>query len=181
MHLRELSFDFVILSSSSRTHLKILRPRITYVCRNAKARKHFCAKEFDWQLLHRIERTAIHRIGEIDRGLDAKDQKRRHPYGLPVLCQIPVAVRSGDISQDHRVRPGSQVYNSYFFLLVELWRMLTAMARPICTEMRRTPKKALMQARKSNLSTFHSRNAPRTSISPITAAIMIADSITLGV
>lgn len=60
-------------------------------------------------------------------------------------------------------------------------RFLTAIKRPISTEAKITPKKAPMQATKSNLSIFHNRLTASTSIRPTTADIMIEASMAFGV
>lgn len=58
---------------------------------------------------------------------------------------------------------------------------LTAIKRPISTEMKTTPKKAPMQAMKSNLSIFHIKIAASTSKRPTTADMMMEARIALGV
>lgn len=57
----------------------------------------------------------------------------------------------------------------------------TAIKRPISTEIKTTPKKAPMQAMKSDLSIFHIRITASMSIKPITAHIMIEASMAFGV
>lgn len=58
---------------------------------------------------------------------------------------------------------------------------LTAIKRPISTEAKTTPKKAPMQAMKSNLSIFHIKIAALKSIRPMTADIMIDERMAFGV
>lgn len=64
---------------------------------------------------------------------------------------------------------------------VEEINKLTARARPPWTEMKRTPKKAVIITTKSNLSIFQMLQAAGRSMRPITAVTMIAPSTTLGV
>lgn len=59
--------------------------------------------------------------------------------------------------------------------------LITAIRRPISTLMKITPKKAPMQARKSNLSIFHSRITASMFTRPSTAAIIIDASTAFGV
>ncbi|KAB1993854.1 hypothetical protein ES319_D13G060900v1 [Gossypium barbadense] len=58
---------------------------------------------------------------------------------------------------------------------------LTATKRPISTEEKTTPKKALIQATKLNLSIFHIRVITLMSTKLITAYIMMEASIAFGV
>lgn len=59
--------------------------------------------------------------------------------------------------------------------------LYTAINRPISTDAKITPKKAPMQATKSNLSIFHMRIAAWKSIRLITADIMMAARMAFGV
>lgn len=58
---------------------------------------------------------------------------------------------------------------------------LTAIKRPISTDLNTTPKKAPIQATKSNLSTFHIKITASISIRPITADMIIEEIIAFGV
>lgn len=59
--------------------------------------------------------------------------------------------------------------------------LFTAMRSPISTETKTTPKKAPIQATKSNLSIFHSKTTASKSMRPMTADIMMDASIAFGV
>lgn len=59
--------------------------------------------------------------------------------------------------------------------------MLTAIRRPISTFLKITPRKAPMQAIKSNLSIFQSKTVASMSTRPITAAIIMEDRTAIGV
>ena len=67
---------------------------------------------------------------------------------------------------------------SFEYLLIFRY---TEIRRPISTFMKITPKKAPMQATKSNLSIFHSRTTSSMFTRFITAAIIIAASTAFGV
>lgn len=66
-------------------------------------------------------------------------------------------------------------------LLALIFMNLTATKRPISTEKKTTPRKAPMQATKSNLSIFQIRIAASKSIKPMTAEIMMEERIAFGV
>ncbi|KAG5581017.1 hypothetical protein H5410_051644 [Solanum commersonii] len=63
----------------------------------------------------------------------------------------------------------------------KLFRFFTAIKRPISTDWKTTPKKAPMQATKSNLSILYRRVIASISINPITADMMMEASIAFGV
>ena len=90
------------------------------------------------------------------------------------------------------VRPGGTSYEIKFKVIEDISsslenkylkaiQLLTAIKRPISTDLNTTPKNAPMQATKSNLSVFQIRYAASKSIRPITAVMMIDARMEFGV
>ena len=80
-------------------------------------------------------------------------------------------------SKDETLKMGLSI----FIQNTQLELLHTAIKRPISTLLKTTPKKAPIQARKSNLSIFHSSIAAGMSTRGNTAAMMIEASTAFGV
>ncbi|KAG9145412.1 hypothetical protein Leryth_022909 [Lithospermum erythrorhizon] len=129
-------------------------------------------------------------VGEVNCRINPDDQDARNPCCFRVLFYVPIQAspwyfpehcssRSCNLKENLSERY-SNLWTNKKYCSREHLKLIT-IKRPISTDTKTTPKKAPMQATKSDLSIFHMRIIASKSISPRTADIMMDAKMAFGV